>query len=88
MSPFSSPKTLSYGFRSNVSRYTLAHSNQIRDWRIHADFAQILIGQARRLYTNDSFGVELDQTAYALTLFLTFSQNIFLSSCPKDDASL
>jgi hypothetical protein len=54
------------GFRSNVSRNTLAHANQIRDWRIYADFAQILIGQARRLYTNDSFGVELNQTAYAL----------------------
>jgi hypothetical protein len=54
------------GFRSNVSRNTLAHANQIRDWRIYADFAQILIGQARRLYANDSFGVELNQTAYAL----------------------
>ncbi len=54
------------GFRSNVSRNTLAHANQIRDWRIYADFAQILIGQARRLYVNDSFRVELDQTAYAL----------------------
>src|SRR5512139_730572 len=53
------------GFRSNVSRNTLAHANQIRDWRIYADFAQILIGQARRLYANDSFGVELDQTPYA-----------------------
>jgi hypothetical protein len=54
------------GFRSNVSRNTLAHSNQVRDWRIYADFAQILIAQARRLYANDSFGVDLDQTAYAL----------------------
>ncbi len=54
------------GFRGNVSRNTLAHANQIRDWRIYADFAQILIAQARRLYANDSFGVELDQTAYAL----------------------
>jgi len=54
------------GFRGNVSRNTLAHANQIRDWRIYADFAQILIAQARRLYSNDSFGIELDQTAYAL----------------------
>jgi len=54
------------GFRGNVSRNTLAHANQVRDWRIYADFAQILISQARRLYTNDSFGVELNQTAYAL----------------------
>ena len=54
------------GFRGNVSRNTLAHANQVRDWRIYADFAQILIGQARRLYANDSFGIELNQTAYAL----------------------
>jgi len=54
------------GFRGNVSRNTLAHANQIRGWRIYADFAQILIAQARRLYANDSFGVELNQTAYAL----------------------
>jgi len=54
------------GIRSRVSRNTLAHANQVRDWRIHGDFAQILIGRARRLYANDSFGVELNQTAYAL----------------------
>src|SRR3972149_1925922 len=54
------------GFRGKVSRNTLAHANEVRDWRIYADFAQILIGRARRLYANESFGVELDQTAYAL----------------------
>jgi hypothetical protein len=54
------------GIRGKVSRNTLAHANQVRDWRIYADFAQILIGHARRLYANDSFGVELNQTAYAL----------------------
>jgi IS4 transposase len=54
------------GIRSRVSRNTLANANQVRDWRIYADFAQVLIGQARRLYANDEFGVELDQTAYAL----------------------
>jgi len=54
------------GFRGNVSRNTLAHANQVRDWRIYADFAEILISQARHLYANDSFGVELNQTAYAL----------------------
>ena len=54
------------GFRGNVSRNALAHANHVRDWRIYADFAQILIDQARRLYANDSFGVELNQTAYAL----------------------
>jgi hypothetical protein len=54
------------GIRSNVSRNTLAHANQVRNWWIYADFAQILIARARRLYANDSFGVELNQTAYAL----------------------
>ena len=54
------------GIRGKVSRNTLAHANQVRDWRIYADFAQILITHARRLYVNDSFGVELNQTAYAL----------------------
>jgi hypothetical protein len=54
------------GIRSRVSRNTLAHANQRRDWRIYADFAQVLIGRARRLYSNDDFGVELDQAAYAL----------------------
>jgi len=54
------------GIRSKVSRNTLAHANQVRDWRIYAGFAQILIARARRLYANDSFGVELNQTAYAL----------------------
>ncbi len=51
---------------AQVSRNTLAHANQVRDWRIYADFAHVLISQARRLYANDSFGVELDQAVYAL----------------------
>jgi hypothetical protein len=54
------------GIRGKVSRNTLAHSNQNRDWRIYADFAQILIAKARNLYAADSFGIELDQTVYAL----------------------
>ena len=53
------------GIRGKASRNTLAHANQIRDWRIYADFAQILIARARTLYANDSLGVELDQTTYA-----------------------
>ena len=53
------------GFRGRVSRNTLAHANQVRDWRIYADFAQVLIGQARILYANENFGVELQQTIYA-----------------------
>jgi len=54
------------GIRGKVSRNTLAHANQVRDWRIYADFAQTLITKARKLYINDSFGIELDQTVYAL----------------------
>ena len=54
------------GFRSRVSRSTLADANERRDWRIYADFAQVLIAQARRLYAGEDFGVELDETAYVL----------------------
>jgi transposase len=54
------------GIRSQVFRNTLANANQQRDWRIYADFAQVLIRIARGLYVNDDFGVELSQTAYAL----------------------
>jgi hypothetical protein len=54
------------GIRGKVSRNTLAHANQVRDWRIYADFAQMQIAKARALYVNDSFGVELDHCVYAL----------------------
>lgn len=54
------------GIRSQVSRNTLAHANSVRDWRIYADFAQILITRARALYVDENFGVELAQTVYAL----------------------
>src|SRR6266478_6068779 len=54
------------GIRGQVSRNTLAHANSVRDWRIYADFAQVLISRARVLYADDSFGVELAQTVYAL----------------------
>ena len=54
------------GFRSIVARNTLANANENRDWRIYAEFAQILIHHARQLYRNDEFGVELENTVYAL----------------------
>jgi hypothetical protein len=54
------------GFRGRIARSTLADANENRDWRIYADFAQVLIAQARPLYENENFGVELDNTAYAL----------------------
>lgn len=53
------------GIRSKVAKTTLAVANQKRDWRIYADFAQVLIQTARPLYAGDDFGVELNQTAYA-----------------------
>lgn len=54
------------GIRGKVSRSTLAYANETRDWRIYADFAQVLIQTARQLYAHDSFGVELEQIAYVL----------------------
>lgn len=53
------------GIRGHISRSTLADANESRDWRIYADFAGVLIKQARCLYAQDPFGVALDQTAYA-----------------------
>lgn len=54
------------GLREAVRRSTLADANEARDWRIWADFAQVLIRRARRLYASDSLGVELSNTVYAL----------------------
>jgi len=59
------PKLYHMGIRSNVSRNTLAHANENRDWRIYADFAQVLIKIARELYANEDFGLELKQAVYA-----------------------
>jgi len=53
------------GMRAAISRSTLAHANEHRDWRIWADFAQVLICQARELYHADSFGIDLANTVYA-----------------------
>ena len=54
------------GIRGRVSHSTLADANQNRDWRIYHDLAQTLIGRARILYAQDDFGLQLDQTIYAL----------------------
>ena len=54
------------GIRAKVSRSTIADANENRDWRIYADFAQVLISIARDLYADDDFAVELDETVYAL----------------------
>ena len=60
------PKLYHAGFRGRIARSTLADANRVRDWRIYADFAQVLIGRARVLYLDDDFGLALEQTAYAL----------------------
>ena len=54
------------GLRAAVRRSTLADANEGRDWRIWADIAALLIRRARRLYCNEDFGIELDNTVYAL----------------------
>ena len=61
-----SSKLYHMGFRKEIKRSTLADANESRDWRIHEEFAQHLILQARKLYIGDSFGVDLDNTTYAL----------------------
>ena len=55
-----------WGFGPRSSRSTLADANESRDWRLYADFAHVLIAQARRLYAEDRFGVDLSNTVYAL----------------------
>jgi transposase len=60
------PKLYHAGFRGNISRSTLADANRVHDWRIFGDFAQVLIGRARKLYADEPMGVELEQTVYAL----------------------
>ena len=61
-----SGKLYHMGFRGKVARSTLADANENRDWRIFADFAQVLIRIARPLYAHDPIGVELSQSLYAL----------------------
>lgn len=60
------PKLYHMGIKGKVSRSTFAEANEKRDWRIYADFAQILITQARELYKQEEFEKELDETVYAL----------------------
>jgi hypothetical protein len=60
------PKLYHAGFRGHIAKSTLADANEKRSWQIYADFAQILINKARMLYTNDSFGIDLENAAYAL----------------------
>jgi hypothetical protein len=74
-----SGKLYHLGLRGEVSRSTLARANERRDWRVYADLAQVLIAIARPLYAGDPFGVELDNTVYALD---STTIDVCLSLCP------
>ncbi len=72
------------GIRGSISRSTLSDANEYRDWRIYADFAQVLIHSARNLYAKDDFGIDLDNTVYALdstTIALCLSLFPWASYC-------
>ena len=67
------------GIRGHVSRSTLADANEHRDWRVYADLARVLIGIARPLYANEPFGMDLDETVYALD---ATTVDVSISLCP------
>ena len=60
------PKLYHAGFRGSISRSTLADANRVHDWRIYADFAQVLISRARQLYASEALAMVLEKTVYAL----------------------
>jgi hypothetical protein len=73
-----SSKLYHLGIRGGVARSTLADANETRDWRIYQDFAMNLIRIARKLYADDRFAVELDNTVYALdTTTIEMSMSLF-----------
>jgi len=59
-------KLYQMGFRCKISRSTIAHANENRDWRIYADYAQILINIAKNLYKNEKLIIDIKETIYAL----------------------
>ena len=63
---FMHSKLYHMGIRGPIARNTLSNANNQRDWHIYADFAQVLIHRARKLYLKEPFGIELEQTVYAL----------------------
>ena len=66
------------GIRGHVARSNLGDANEKRDWRIYRDFANSLIAQARRLYADDAFAVDLDNSVYALdTTTIDLSLKVF-----------
>ena len=71
------PKLYHAGFRGRISRSTLADANRAHDWRIYADFAQVLIRRARRLYASEPLAVDLQQTVYALDSTIDLCLSLF-----------
>jgi len=74
-----SSKLYHMGIRSTVSRNNLSNANEKRDWRIYADFAQVLITQARTLYAEENLGIDLEASVYALD---STTIDLCLSLCP------
>jgi hypothetical protein len=73
------------GIRGSVARTTLAAANEKRDWRIYADYAQILIAEARRLYASEPLDLELEQTVYALdSTTIEFCLDLFPWACYQE----
>ena len=72
-------KLYQLGFRGRLARLTLGDANDAHDWRIYADFAQVVIRIARPLYASDPIGVDLDQTLYSLdSTTIDLSLSLFL----------
>lgn len=74
-----SSKLYHLGIRGHVSRSTLADANEHRNWRVYADLARVLIGIAHPLYANEPFGMDLDETVYALD---ATTVDVSISLCP------
>lgn len=72
------PKLYHIGIRNNISRNNIAHANETRNWRIYADFAQILISRAKTLYAKEPLGADLKSTVYALdSTIIDLCMNLF-----------
>jgi hypothetical protein len=76
------------GIRGTVTRSTLADANERRDWRIYADYAQVLISEARRLYAGEPLTLDLEQTVYCLdSSMVEFCLGLFPWACYQKDAA-
>jgi hypothetical protein len=71
------------GLRSKVSRTTLADANERHDWRIYADFAQVLIGIARPLYVDDPIGVDLTHSLYGFHDYRLVPVTVSMGQVPQ-----